>query len=365
MHSSRPDPFRIPRLLFYVPCLLLLWVIGSTGCRSEKSGSPSAATPSASAAASTPPSATTPRAPTIPSGPTEGVLADIRARKVLRVGVEDDAPPLNYIDPLTGARAGFDYELIKEVAASIGIGKVDVTERKFEELPDLLKDKSVDLIMSGQTADPQQKSIQWSRPYLEYGLCMIVKQGNSRIQRYEDLVGMRIGIYKGDPVPEDFVKAHLPCAKGVVKEDGTGWFRILENGTVDAIIYDYPFAVAEIKRAHGLVVRQLNLTNSEYVIGMRANNPDLVAELNGALEAFKKTQAYDNLVMKYLATTSLEPAPLPAGANQYVVKAGDSLASIAVSQLGSADEWRRIYDLNRSRVANPHLIYQGQILQMP
>jgi nucleoid-associated protein YgaU len=55
----------------------------------------------------------------------------------------------------------------------------------------------------------------------------------------------------------------------------------------------------------------------------------------------------------------------PRAAHTYTVRAGDTLAAIAARYLGAADAWPRLYAANRDRIANPSLIYPGQVLRVP
>ncbi len=53
-------------------------------------------------------------------------------------------------------------------------------------------------------------------------------------------------------------------------------------------------------------------------------------------------------------------------AKTYTVRSGDTLRSIALSQLGSASLWSEIYSANRAEIGpDPNLIRVGQVLQMP
>lgn len=49
----------------------------------------------------------------------------------------------------------------------------------------------------------------------------------------------------------------------------------------------------------------------------------------------------------------------------YVVEKGDSLSKIAKRLYGNADEWRRIFELNRDIIQDPDLIHPGQTLRLP
>ena len=51
-------------------------------------------------------------------------------------------------------------------------------------------------------------------------------------------------------------------------------------------------------------------------------------------------------------------------ASTYTVKQGDYLILIAKRELGDANKWRDIYELNRDKISDPNLIYPGQILKL-
>lgn len=49
----------------------------------------------------------------------------------------------------------------------------------------------------------------------------------------------------------------------------------------------------------------------------------------------------------------------------YVVQSGDTLSEISEEQLGRADSWRDIFELNRALIKDPDEIFPGQILALP
>ena len=56
----------------------------------------------------------------------------------------------------------------------------------------------------------------------------------------------------------------------------------------------------------------------------------------------------------------------PAAAGRiYTVKEGDSLSKIAKREYGDANEWRRIFEANRTIIDDPDLIHPGQTLHIP
>lgn len=61
---------------------------------------------------------------------------------------------------------------------------------------------------------------------------------------------------------------------------------------------------------------------------------------------------------------SSSTAPSPTG-RSYTVQKGDSLSKIAKREYGDAQQWRKIYEANRDLIANPDLIYPGQVFRIP
>ena len=57
-------------------------------------------------------------------------------------------------------------------------------------------------------------------------------------------------------------------------------------------------------------------------------------------------------------------APLPLSGETYTVEPGDTL-SIVADKLGVEGGWERLADANLDTVANPNLVFAGQVLQLP
>jgi NitT/TauT family transport system substrate-binding protein len=70
-----------------------------------------------------------------------------------------------------------------------------------------------------------------------------------------------------------------------------------------------------------------------------------------------------------VATKATVPAPVAkpekAGAQQYVVKPGDTLARIAEQFYASGLKWEKIYEANKDQVKNPNYIFVGMKLTIP
>lgn len=294
----------------------------------------------------------------------ENVLAKVRETKVLRVGMEPDAPPLHYIND-DQQEDGFDFRLAARIAKKIGADRVKVVEGDYEDLPGKLLKGDFDIIMAGYVPDPEIKGVDWSQGYLDFGLCMIVSEGMAGTYNdINDLEGKTIAIYD-DPAAERWVKDNIRGATIRKFSGDNGWFEAVENGDADALIYDYPFAAVEIKEHPQTVIVKYNLNKSRYAVGVPAKNYDLMFEVNKALEEIKSSEEYPELMKTYLASKSEAMMKPVAGRKTHTVRAGDTLSKIARQHLGDDQRWEEIWNANTDRVANPNLIYPGLVLILP
>jgi ABC-type amino acid transport substrate-binding protein len=278
--------------------------------------------------------------------------------------MEPEAPPLHFINARK-QEDGFDFRLAGVISEALGAQRIQVVEADYEDLPDRLRAGEIDVIMAGYVPDPSIEGVVWSNGYLDFGLCLIVHEGMVATYRsVKDLAGRRIAIYD-DPAAERWVQENIPGARISKFSGDDGWFEAVEKDQADALIYDYPFAAEEIKTHPQTTIVQYNLNQSRYAVGIPAGNYDLVYEVNQAIDKFKATPQYAELMREYLTTESEAFMKPVAGRRTYTVRAGDTLSRIAAAELMDVTRWREIWDLNRERVANENLIYPRLVLIMP
>jgi ABC-type amino acid transport substrate-binding protein len=282
----------------------------------------------------------------------------------MRVGMEPDAPPLHFINARK-QEDGFDFRLAGKISEAVGAKKLEIVEADYDELPKKLVNGDIDVIIAGYVPDSEIKGVVWSNGYLEFGLCMVVNESMATTFRSpSDLAGKRIAIYD-DPAAERWVKENIPNAKISKFKGDNGWFEAVEKDQADALIYDYPFVAEEIKQHPRTMIAKYNLNQSKYAVGIPEGNFDLVYEVNQAIDRFRATPEYADLMREYLSSSSAVFMKPVAGKKTYTVKAGDTLTKIAAAELKDMNRWKEIWNLNRDRVANENLIYPRLVLIMP
>jgi len=298
------------------------------------------------------------------SSPRRGVLQEARSRGAIRVGYEEDAPPMYFRNPQAGDD-GFEYQLARRLSSELRLSATGPLYVKgaYQDLPGMLRAGQIDMIMAGYVPDPSLEGIEWSEGYLDFGLCLTVLR-SSAVTDITQLAGKTIAIYE-DPAAERWVKQNIPGARIKSFSGDSGWFEALERREADALIYDYPFAAEEIKSHPRTKIVQFNLNQSRYAVGLPAGNDDLLDAVNGAITRIKASPEYGDLVRRYLSYKSEDVVKPVAGRKTYTVRSGETLSTIARDRLGGAERWEEIWQLNRERIANPHLIYPDYVLIMP
>ena len=187
--------------------------------------------PGMTSTSTAPPATQTPAPAPAPAADRKGVLGNVRQTGVLRVGMEEDAPPLHFINNRK-QEDGFDFRLAGIVAEGLGAKRIQVIEADYEQLPDRLRAGDIDIIMAGYVPDESIQGVVWSNGYLDFGLCMIVQEGMvSTYRSVKDLAGKRIAIYD-DPAAERWVQQNIPNAKISKFSGDNGWFEAVEKDQV-------------------------------------------------------------------------------------------------------------------------------------
>ena len=305
----------------------------------------------------------------------------IKQNGEVRIGVQGDAPPLNYFDRNNRPK-GLDYEICKLIFSQpefllplTGI-QMKYDAATYDEILPLLRKKdganySIDLVMGGLTyIDGDETDIIFTEPYLDnMGYSLISKDGDG-INTIRDLSGKRIGVVKDDPDVLEFAKKMVGNDARIVElsDEEDAWMQLnYDNRACDAFIYDFPFASTELENnASGtLKIKISNLpgSNLQYRIGLRRGNEVLRSKLNSAIVRIKETPEYANQLKIYLPVKNVTKYSNTQNLPTHTVKKGETLSIIARDKLGKMDRWIEIQNLNN--IPNPHLINTGDVLMIP
>lgn len=314
-------------------------------------------------------------APRPSPGAVPPALQRIRDRGVLRVAMDTGEPAWTGTPPMfflaeSGEHDGFDVTVARELAKALQVPEVKVVHAKYSALEALLLDPAdkVDLLISGYSPT-DTPGVAWSAPYLSFGLCLVVPR-DSAVRTTQDLFGKPIGIFDDDAAAAEVKKLVKGYTELVRLEDG--YWDQLVGGRFAGFLYDYPYAAAEIatwykqnpSRKGSLRIAQYNLTDSTYAVGVREADRELIPLLDRAIDDWTRSETYGAAVRAYLSGGEAVDA-LPADARTVEVRPGDTLSLIAQRELGSVEKWTALWEKNRDRFPNPHLIDVGDKVVLP
>lgn len=303
---------------------------------------------------------------------------------VVRVSVQSPSKPFYFVEK--GATKGFNVEFLKLLFAQSEFTQkhqkivldtdhaVDTYAAVPEQLikNDARGNPTVDIAIDGLTfADEDQPGVVYSIPYVsDFGYALIA-QPNSAIRAVSDLEGKKVGVLQGDPDVKAYAQQKFPNARIVELSDAStngqrAWINTaIKSGQVDAVVYDYPFAVAEIAGTDLVfAIAKLPASDIKYKIAVRKGDAQLLGSLNTAISKVKESPAYLDLLKKYFVSNNLaQVTAASARETVYVVKVGDTLSIIAGKLLGNMARYKEIEA--RNNLANPNLIQVGQKLVIP
>ena len=119
-------------------------------------------------------------------------LTDLQAKGTMVVGIDDQFPPMGFVDEKTNELTGFDVELSKLVAEKLGVeAKIQPINWDSKEME--LNGKNIDVIWNGYTITADRmENVEFTKPYLNNEQVLVVAN-DSTYKTKDDLKGKKVG----------------------------------------------------------------------------------------------------------------------------------------------------------------------------
>lgn len=216
----------------------------------------------------------------------------------LVVATDATFPPFEYVDETTKDIVGFDIDLMNAIAEK---AELDIRYQNVAWDPLLagMADCQYDMAISAMTILPERaEQFGFSDPYINAGQIIAVAIDNDTISSPDDLVGASIGAQIGTTGAMEAEAIMDSTAK--VYDTYELAFLDLMNGQIDAVIADYPTAVAFVNQnADQLKVVGEVFTDESYGIAFCKGNEILISQVNTALSELQSEGLIDELVNKW------------------------------------------------------------------
>jgi len=218
----------------------------------------------------------------------------------VNVATDPSFVPFEMLDPETGEMIGFDMDIINEVADRAGFD-VNLTTMEFSGIIPAVQTGSQEIAIAGTTiTEERAQVVDFSDPYYDSGLQIIVRADNEEVSSIEDLEGLSVATKIGS-TSYDFLQQELGEDADITPYPGTAdMYTALLGRNVDAVLYDAP-NVAYFSQTRGegrtKVVGPL-YEGQEYGIVFHKGS-EWVEPTNEALAAMREDGTYDEIYTKW------------------------------------------------------------------
>jgi len=236
------------------------------------------------------------------------LLETIKASGKLRVGTSADYPPYEFHKIVDGKDTiiGFDIEIVKAIAADLGVELV-ITDMGFDGLLTALQSGNIDMVIAGMTPTPERaEAVDFSDIYYTAVQKVIVRAKDAAAYTTIDsLAGKKVGAQLG-AIQEGVVKDQMPQSELRALSKLPDLILDLKAGNVEAVVVEEPVAKAYIAANPELVLADVPLAQDEAgsAIAMPKGSVELVEAVNATLARLTQEGKIDQFVTD--ATNAME-----------------------------------------------------------
>ncbi|SDM88380.1 transporter substrate-binding domain-containing protein [Vreelandella arcis] len=229
-----------------------------------------------------------------------GSTAHAQETPSVNVATDPSFVPFEMMDQETGEMIGFDMDIINEVADRAGF-EVNLTTMEFSGIIPAVQTGSQEIAIAGTTiTEERAEVVDFSDPYYDSGLRIIVRDDNDSVETLEDLEGLSVATKIGS-TSYDFLQQELGDDADITPYPGTAdMYMALLGRNVDAVLYDAP-NVGYFSKTRGegrtKVVGPL-YEGQQYGIVFHKGS-EWVEPTNKALAAMKEDGTYDEIYTKW------------------------------------------------------------------
>jgi glutamine transport system substrate-binding protein len=194
---------------------------------------------------------------------------------------------------------GFDIDLWAAIAKQLNL-KYKLQPMDFNGIIPGLQTNNIDAALAGITIRDDRKAVvDFSDPYYESGLSILVAQDNTSIKGTNDLAGKTVAVKTGTATV-DFMQKNVPTAKLKLFPNIDNAYLELATGRVDAAVHDTPNVQYYANTAGKGRAKLIGHVKSGdfYGIAFPKGSP-LVPEVNKALATLKANGQYDAIYTKW------------------------------------------------------------------
>lgn len=232
-------------------------------------------------------------------------LPDLGGRTVTVV-TENAYPPLQFVDPRTGAAVGWEYNAMDEIAKRLNF-KVEYKNVSWDAMIQAVSDGQFDIGMTGITIrDDRKEKVDFSDPYMRSEQFMLVRGDETRFNDAASFAGFQDGLIGAQAGTTPFYTAVYSVLDGNEQNPRIKLFetfgasvQALKTGDVDVVLTDGTAGQGYVDTSEGALKMVGGPLGSEDFGFIFKKGSDLVGPVNQAIAALKAEGFLDKLNRKW------------------------------------------------------------------
>jgi len=219
--------------------------------------------------------------------------------KKLVVGVDASFVPFEYLNQDTGEYEGFDIDMWSKIAENLNL-EYELQPMDFNGLIPALQSGSIDAAIAGMTIKEERKEkVDFSLPYYDAGLLVLVRADEENIQSVDDLDGKVVATKTGT-TSYDYAVEIEGVEEVIPFPNIDGAYMELSNQGADAVVFDSPNVMYYAANAGEGKVKPVGdiLQGQQYGIAFPKGN-DLVKDVNAELQKMFEDGTYGDIYEKW------------------------------------------------------------------
>ncbi|MGC5169522.1 glutamate ABC transporter substrate-binding protein [Microbacterium sp. DT81.1] len=202
------------------------------------------------------------------------------------VGVKNDQPGLGIEDATTGERSGFDVDIARWIAASLGFSEDQI---EYVTIPSANREQAIvngDIdyyVGTYSITDSRKEQIDFAGPYFETGQGLLVAADDDSINGPDDLEGKVVCSVTGS-TPLQRIRDEYNPGETVEYETYSQCVEQLKNGQVDAITTDQAILAGYVaQEPDALKIVGEPFSEERYGVGLAKGDTALKDHINTLL----------------------------------------------------------------------------------
>ncbi|PHS18805.1 MAG: hypothetical protein COA86_06420 [Kangiella sp.] len=210
----------------------------------------------------------------------------------LKIGIGKFWKPIEFLNEDQQLQ-GISSDYISRLKSDLGLYLESDYRLTWAEVNDRVKSGDIDILTAVGITDKRREYLNFTAPYLQIPMVIVVKKNGIFIQKPEDLLGYSVGASQSNPINDIWSKQYPNIVLQPTRSSSHG-LQAVQDGELDAFIANLITIGPKIKDTYTeLEVVAITPYNIDVAFGVRKGLEDLVPILNKWLKSIPAEDKLD------------------------------------------------------------------------